>query len=163
VDLNDMDAIDEAFARGGPMKLPEAVPRRKRLTATAPEDVIASAEGAPVLARFEILTGFYGAGRKLTQTGQPTLADAQALGSRLGTKDRIDETIGDRTFKTKSAADLPELGFTIRWAISAGALRKEHGTLRATKAWERLKGKPLQQWIKAADALPALGPLGAFH
>jgi hypothetical protein len=163
VDLTDLDAINEALQQGGPMKLPEATPRRKRPTATAPEEVIASAERAPVLARFETLTGFYGEGRKLTQTGQPTLADAKALVSLLGTKDSIDETIGDRTFKTKSATELPELGFTFRWAISAGALRKEHGKLRATKAWERLEGKPLQRWVKASDALPTLGPLAAFH
>jgi hypothetical protein len=163
VDLTDTDAINDALQQGGPIKLPEAVPKRKRPTATAPEDVISSAERAPVLARFEILTGFYGDGRKLTQTGQPTLADAKALVSLLGTKDRVDEAIGDRTFKTKSAAELPELGFTIRWAMSAGALRKEQGKLRATKGWQTLQGKPLQRWVNATDALPALGPLAAFH
>jgi hypothetical protein len=116
-----------------------------------------------VLARFEVLTGFYGDGRKLTQTGRPTLADAKELVSLLKTKDRIDQTIGDRTFKTKSAAELPELGFMIRWALKAGALRKEHGKLGAAKAWKKLEGKPLQRWMRATDALPMLGPLAAFH
>ncbi len=162
VDLTDVDAINEALQQSGPVRLPGAAPKVDRSTA-APEDVVASAERAPVLARFEILTGFYGNGRKLTQTGQPALADAKQLVSLLGTQDRFDETIGDRTFKTRSAADLPELGFMIRWALSAGALRKEHGKLRATAAWAKLEGKPLQRWIKATDALSSLGPLAAYH
>lgn len=162
VDLNDLDAINAALEDAMPMRLPEVAPKRRRSTAAAPTEVVAAAERAPVLARFAALTAFYGDGRKLTQTGQPTLADARALVDLLGTADRIDETIGDRTFKTKSAAELPELGFTIRWAVSAGALRKEHGKLRATAAWRKLDAKPLQRWLKAADALPSLGPLAGF-
>jgi hypothetical protein len=145
------------------MKIPEAAPKRRKRPTAAPAEVVSVAERAPVLERFATLVDFYGDGRKLTQTGQPTLADARALVGLLGTEDRVDETIGDRTFKTKSAAELPELGFTIRWAITAGALRKEHGKLRATAVWRKLDGKPLQRWVKAADALPTLGPLAAFH
>ncbi|PZR79751.1 MAG: hypothetical protein DLM65_09910, partial [Candidatus Aeolococcus gillhamiae] len=163
VDLSDMDAINEALQRSGPMKLPQPASRKRPSTATAPGEVIASAEGTPVLSRFKVLTGFYGDGRKLTQTGQPTLADARKLVTLLGTMDRIDQTIGEHTFKTRSAAELPELGFMIRWAISAGALRKVHGKLRATAAWGALEDKPLQRWIKATDALPPLGPLAAFY
>lgn len=162
VDLNDIDAINDALQAAGPMKLLEAAPKKRRRTTAAPAEVVASAERAPVLARFEALTGFYGDGRKLTQTGQPTLADARELVSLLGTRDRLDEAIGDRTFKTKSAAELPELGFTIRWALAAGALRKEHGKYRATAAWAKLGAKPLERWMKAADALPALGPLEGY-
>ncbi|MGH9062304.1 MAG: hypothetical protein ACRDZY_22765, partial [Acidimicrobiales bacterium] len=88
---------------------------------------------------------------------------ARQLVTLLDTRDRINETIGDRTFKTTSAADLPELAFTVRWALKAGALRKEHGKLRATVAWDKLGGKPLERWIKVADALPPLGPIAAFH
>jgi hypothetical protein len=163
VDLTDMDAINEALEQGRALKLPGPAPKKRRRSAAAPEDAIASAESAPVLARFEALTGFWGEGRKLTQTGQPTLADARELVMLLGTKDRIDETIGARTFKTKSAAELPELGFMIRWALSAGALRKEHGKLRATTAWGKLEGKPVQRWMRTADAVLSLGPLAAFR
>ncbi len=162
VDLNDLDAINAALEESMPMRIPEAAPKRRRSTAAAPAEVVAAAERAPILARLTALTEFYGDGRKLTQTGQPTLADARVLVDLLGTDDRIDETIGDRTFKTKSAAELPELGFTLRWAITAGALRKEHGKLRATAAWRNLDTKPLQRWLKAADALPSLGPLAGF-
>jgi hypothetical protein len=162
VDLDDLDAITAALGDSMPMRLPEAAPTRRRQTNAAPVEVVASAERAPVLARFATLAEFYGDGRKLTQTGQPTLADARTLVELLGTDDRMDETIGGKTFKTKSAAELPELGFTIRWAQSAGALRKEHGKLLATAAWSKLDAKPLQRWLKAADALPSLGPLAGF-
>jgi hypothetical protein len=162
VDLNDIDAISVALQDGMPMHLPEPAPKRRRSTTDAPAELVISAEGAPILARLATLVGFYGNGRKLTQTGQPTLADARALVALVGTEDRLDETIGDKTFKTQSATELPELGFTIRWAIASGALRKEHGKLRATAAWGKLEEKPLQRWLKAADALPSLGPLAGF-
>ncbi len=164
VDLSDLRQVKAALEDLGPMRLPQPAPQgRKRPTAAAPADVMEAAEGALVLARFATLADFYGDGRKLTQTGQPTLADARALVSLLGTVDRFDETIGDRTFRTKSAAELPELGFTIRWAVAAGALRKEHGKLRATTAWRKLEDKPLRRWLKAADALVSLGPLAGFR
>jgi hypothetical protein len=163
VDLSDVDAINEAFQLGDPMQLPRAAPKKRRRTDVAPADVVASAEPSPVLGRLGVLATFYGDGRRLTQTGQPTLADAKELVALLGTRDQIDPTYGDRTFKTRSAAELRELGFTIRWAVVAGALRKEHGKLRATAAWRNLDPRPLERWMKAADALPSLGPLAAYH
>lgn len=163
VDLNDIDAINAALEEDGPLRLPEPAPKRQRSTAAAPADVVDAADRSPVLTRFGMLVDFYGDGRKLTQTGQPTLADARALVPLLGTQDRLDETIGDRTFRTRSAAELPELGFTVRWAVTAGALRKEHGKLRATASWRKLDRKPLPRWLKAADALSSLGPIAGFH
>lgn len=139
--------------------LPGAAPRSGPPSA----EVVDEASEAPILSRFDALADFYGDGRKLTQTGQPTLADAHTLVEMLGTADRFDEAIGDRTFKTRSAAELPELSFTIRWAVAAGALRKQHGKYLATKKWRTLDGKPLERWEAAADALAELGPLKAFH
>jgi hypothetical protein len=163
VDLTDVDAMNEAIEGDFSPTRPQPPRKRSSRAASAPADVAASAEHTEVLARFEILTAFFGNGRKLTQTGRPTLADAKALVARLGTEDHVDETIGDRTFKTRSAAALPELAFMIRWAVSAGALRKEHGKLRATAAWLKLDGRPVAQWMKAADALTSLGPLAGFR
>lgn len=129
-----------------------------------PPAVIEEIETSSVLARFAALADFYGGdGRKLTATGQPTLADAHALVPLLGTEDRLDEKIGDRVFRTTSAADLPELSFTIRWAIAGGALRKDRGRLRATASWRKLEAKPVERFIKAADALEKLGPLAALY
>jgi hypothetical protein len=163
VDLSNVDAVNDALERSAPLKLPAAAPKTRRSTAAAPAEVISSAASSPVLTRFGALVDFYGEGRKLTQTGQPTLADARSLVKLLGTRDGVDETIGHRTFRTRSAGELPELSFMVRWALAAGALRKEHGRFRATTTWRKLEGKALQQWTRAADALPALGPLAAFH
>ena len=78
VDLDDLAAINAALEDGMP-RFPEPAPKRRRSTVAAPADVAAAAERAPILARIDSLTGFCGDGRKLTQTGQPTLADARAL------------------------------------------------------------------------------------
>jgi len=163
VSLDDPDAVNAALSKLGPMPLPAAPKKKKPKTTAATAEVIEAAAGAPGLARLAALVDFYGDGRKLTQKGQPTLADARTLVGLLGTGDRFDEVIGDRKFTTQSAGDLPELGFTIRWALAAGALRKEHGKLRATVSWRKLEAKPLERWTKAANALSVLGPLAAFY
>lgn len=136
---------------------------RMRVPREVPAEIEEAVRDSTVLQRFRVVTDYYGDGRKLTQKGNPTLADARSLISLLGTQDRMDRTIGDRTFKTQSAVELPELMFTLQWAIKAGALRKEHGKLRATARWRRLADRPGEQWRKAADALPVLGPLATFQ
>lgn len=161
VDLSDPDAINRALQEG--IKLPRPKRSKKPSLGPAPADVAASVETAPVLARFELLAGFYGPGRKLTQTGQPTLADARELVKLLGTRDEMDQKIGDKVFKTVSAAKLPELAFMLRWAQASGVLRKQHGKLRATASWAKLSGKPVERWSKAADAVWSLGPLASYY
>ncbi len=163
VDLGDVDAVNDALETMGPLTLARTPAKAKRPLSDAPESVASAAARSTVLERFAVLTGFYGAGRKLTQTGQPTLADARELVARLGTDDRLDEKIGDHTFRTRSAAELPELGYMLAWALEGGALRKQHGKLMATKSWEKLEDKPLARWVKAADALVELGPVGTFY
>jgi hypothetical protein len=65
-----------------------------------------------------------GTGRKLTQTGRITLADARRLVEELGTDDEIDPTIGDRVFRTTSSQELPHLTLVVEWAKSARLVRK---------------------------------------
>jgi hypothetical protein len=62
----------------------------------------AAAEAEP-LRRLRAFTRWVGAGRKLTQTGRITLADARELVVLLGTEDEMDPKIGDRVFRTKSS------------------------------------------------------------
>lgn len=64
VDLNDLDAINAALEDGMPMRLPEPAPKHRRSTAAAPAEVVTASERAPILTRIDILTGFYGDGRK---------------------------------------------------------------------------------------------------
>jgi len=56
----------------------------------------ASAAESPILKTFAGLAKFVGDGRKLTQTGQLTLADARVLVELLGTGDVMDPDFGDR-------------------------------------------------------------------
>lgn len=165
IDIDDIDAIQAALADGGPTRLPEPGwgAQRGAGASAAPAEIASAAAQTVVMARFQSLTDFYGSGRKLTQKGRPTLADARELVKLLGTEDRLDEVIGDRTFKTRSAGELPELTFTIKWALAAGALRKEHGKLMVTKSWLKLADKPVERWLKAVDVLPTLGPLAAWY
>lgn len=160
VDMTDRSAIEAALDELDPDDIDLGGTRPAPMPRPSDDEARASAEGAAVLARFDALTEFYGPGRKLTQTGNPTLADARTLVGLLGTDDEMDPTVGDHSYRTKSAAELPELMFTIRWAKAAGALRVERNKLVATANWARLT--PLARWERAAEALPELGPLGAF-
>jgi Plasmid pRiA4b ORF-3-like protein len=122
-----------------------------------PIDAPDSLGDCAILRRFNGLTEFYGTGRKLTGTGQPTLADARLLVELLELDDEIDPMYGNRTFTTRSAADLHDLGLTIRWAVRAGALRKVHGRFVATTAWTKASTK--KRFERAAEALVSTGPL----
>ncbi len=163
VDITDPEAIQSALQSDMTLGVTAPGRRRARGRLSAPPEVLACIGAATVLARFDTLTNFYGTGRKLTQTGQPALADAKQLVGLLETADHVDAEFYGQTFKTRSAAQLPELGFTVRWAVAAGALRKEHGKLRATATWAKLGAKPLERWVKAADALPTLGPIVNYY
>lgn len=154
------DLPGEPRTPGASRRRPSA---RNQHSRKVPPQIAEEVTNSVVVRRFQLLTDFYGDGRKLTQSGNPTLADARSLIALLETADKMDETIGDRTFKTASAAELPELMFTIRWALAAGALRKEHGKLRATSLWRKLADKRSEQWVRATTALPKLGPTAAFY
>ena len=109
------------------------------------------------MARFDKLAAFFSEGRKLTQTGWPTLSDARELIATLGLEEQMDPEIGGRVFKTTTSAELPELSFSVLWATKAGALRKKKGKLSATAGWPKLA--PDERLHRAARALVALGPL----
>lgn len=131
--------------------------RRSKQTAVAPE-IIEIVARAPVTLRFARLAEFYGAGRKLTAKGYPTLADARQLVELLELTDRFDERYGNRVYRTTSAGDLPDLMFTVRWALKAGVVRKDRGRLVATASWA--KYDTLRRFERSSGALLALGPLG---
>ncbi len=146
---------DSAFS--GPARRPGLPP----MPLPGDDEVAASKVAAPILRMFEDLAGFVGSGRKLTQTGNLTLADARVLVDLLGTGEAMDETVGDRTFKTKSAAELPRLTLVFAWAKKAGILRIVHGKVVATKRGLALGRDPVGSFDRAVDGLLALGPLQA--
>ncbi|MDQ1304733.1 MAG: hypothetical protein QG671_560 [Actinomycetota bacterium] len=97
-------------------------------------------------------------GRKLTQTGRLTMADARHLVERLATGDVIDPVIGDRTFRTKSSEELTELHITLEWAKAAGLVRRRSNTLVAVKKHAALLDRPLDLFIRMVTVLGDLGP-----
>ncbi|MER5683428.1 plasmid pRiA4b ORF-3 family protein [Streptomyces sp. NPDC002205] len=104
------------------------------------------------------LVGWVGTGRKLTQTGRVTLADARALVEVLDTGDRMDPVIGDRTFKTKSSEELYHLTLLVEWAKAARLLRTAGGRLLPVKKNARLLDRPDELRGALFAALPLIGP-----
>ncbi|MEU3097038.1 plasmid pRiA4b ORF-3 family protein [Streptomyces sp. NPDC006967] len=104
------------------------------------------------------LVGWVGAGRKLTQTGRVTLADARALVEILDTGDRMDPVIGDRTFKTKSSEELYHLTLLVEWAKTARLLRTAGGRLLPVKKNAKLLDRPDELRRALFAALPHIGP-----
>ncbi|MFI9366671.1 plasmid pRiA4b ORF-3 family protein [Kitasatospora sp. NPDC053057] len=103
------------------------------------------------------LVSWIGAGRKLTQTGKVTLADARALVTLLETGDTIDPAIGDRTFKTKSSQELYHLNLLVEWAKAARLLRATGGRLVPVKKNARLLEDPERVLDALFEALPRIG------
>ena len=125
------------------------------------DEVAASRSAAPVLAMFSALAAYVGDGRKLTQTGNLTLADARVLIELMATGDTMDPQIGDHTYRTRSAAELPRLRQVFAWARKAGVVRVVHGKVVATKQGLALSRDPARSFERAVDALLALGALSS--
>ncbi len=174
VDLGDPDRVGDWMAEFNARSpddrrrvIPDsamAAPARPALPPVAlPDaaDVDASRATAPILAMFATFAEFVGAGRKLTQTGNLTLADARALVDLLGTGDAMDQRIGGRTFRTTSSAELPRLRQIFAWARKARVVRVAHGRVIATKAGLVIANHPAGFFDRAVDALLAIGPLAS--
>ena len=139
-------------------------PRKPALPPVVPPDdaeVAASRAAAPILAKFAALAEFTAAGRKLTQKGNFTLADARTLVDLLDTGDIMDPKFGTRTFRTTSAAELVGLQQIFKWARKAGVVRVAHGRVHATKKGLAIAKDPAAFFDKAVDGLLAAGPLAS--
>jgi len=123
--------------------------------------VLASAAAAPILEKFQALADYVGQGRRLTQKGHLSLADARALVSLLDTGDVMDPAFGDRTFRTVSSNELPALSQVFAWAKKAGVVRTVHGKVVATKQVRKLARDPSAFMHRAVDALLDIGPLAS--
>lgn len=147
--------------------LPDRVmptPKRPALAPVAmPEEseVAESKAAAPILAMFSSLAEFVGEGRKLTKTANLTLADARELVERLGTGDVVGPRIGDRTFKTKSSAELVRLRMIFTWARKAGVVRVARGKVIATKFGFAIARDLGSAFDRSVDALLAVGPVSS--
>ena len=100
-------------------------------------------------------------GQALTQKGNLKLADGKALVELLGTDDRFDPTIGERTFKTQSTTDLPGVDLVFRLTLEARLARRYKGRVRRTKRGVRLPDEPLAVWREVVDAMLDIGLVDA--
>jgi hypothetical protein len=118
-----------------------------------------AAREAPAMVRFARFVDYATTPRKLTEKGNLKLADARELVELLELADRLDETIGERTFKTKSSTELPTLDLTFRWARAARLVKVRKGELSATQAGRRLDRDVLQTVYQALHGVLELGVL----
>lgn len=123
-------------------------------------DVEVAAAEAPMVTKVRALREYLSPdGKALTGKGNLKLADGRALIELLDTGDEMDPRIGDRTFRTVSTADLPQLSFLLDVAKRAGAVRVHQRKLVPTKAWARRS--LVQQATALVDAVLQLGPLSS--
>src|SRR6266498_1457722 len=121
------------------------------------ESLAAAAAEAEPLRRLQAFTRWVGAGRKLTQTGRITLADARELVGLLGTGDVIDPRIGDRVFRTSSSEELRGITTVAEWAKASGLVRVTGERLVQVKKHAGLLERPLELWARMFEAFPRLG------
>lgn len=102
-------------------------------------EVVAVVAAAALPAKVEALRNYLGeAGKPLTATGNLKLADGRALVELLDTGDVVDPVIGDKTFTTRSTADLGGLTYLMEIARGSGAVRTLHKRLVPVKSWSRM-------------------------
>jgi hypothetical protein len=128
-----------------------------------PDDSVlaAAALSSAVMRQTAAFLDWVGDGRPLTQKGNIKLADGKTLIELLGTDDRFDETIGDRTFKTHSTTDLPGVDLVFRLALKARLARRRKGSVKRTKRGARLADEPLPAWRALVDAMIDIGLVNA--
>lgn len=102
-------------------------------------------------------TEWVGAGRKLTQTGRITLADARTLVPLLGTSDKIDPVIGSHVYRTRSSENLLELALVVECAKVARLVRKTGQRLVPVKKNQALFDDPQALWLALFTGFEQLG------
>jgi len=127
------------------------------MTSPARDDIAAAAEESALLGQVVDFVGWVGDGRKLTQTGAVTLADARVLVDQLGTGDQIDPAIGDKVFKTKSSVELLGLSLIVEWAKAARLVRVVRGRLVPVKKTAALLERPAELWMALFEAFGRVG------
>jgi hypothetical protein len=120
-------------------------------------DLDRSAAESRLAGQIRAFAAWVGQGRKLTQTGRITLADARELVALLDTGDRIDPKIGDRVFKTTSSAELYRLTVIVEWAKATRLVRVSSGRLVTVKKNTVLLDRPLELVVALLEAYGKIG------
>jgi hypothetical protein len=122
------------------------------------QDLAESAADAALVGQIRAFAGWLGQGRKLTQKGRITLADARELVALLETGDEIDPKIGDRVFKTKSSEELRGLNVVVEWAKAARLVRASGGRLVPVKKNAPLLERPVELFVALLEVFGKIGP-----
>ncbi len=136
----------------GPSSAPDMSSLGGALLGTLPPIVLppvdeleSAARNTVTFERLRRLVDYVGDGRPLTDRGNLKLADGKALVGLLKTRDRFDEQIGDRVFKTRSSADLGGVDLAFQMALESTML---------TRRGRKLLPGPNADWVD--DPLAAL-------
>lgn len=102
-------------------------------------------------------TEWVGAGRKLTQTGRLTLADAKTLVPLLGTGDVLERTIGNHVYRARSSEHLLDLMLVVECAKVARLVRRTGQRLVPVKKNQALLDAPRKLWLALFTGFDKLG------
>lgn len=116
------------------------------------------AAGSTLVGQIVGLVSWVGDGRKLTQTGAITLAEARILVDRLHTGDVMDPAIGGRVFRTTSSTELRGLALVVDWAKAARLVRVVRGRLVRVRKAAPLLDHPTRLWMALFEVFGRLGP-----
>lgn len=128
------------------------------MTTASEVDLADTAAESVWAARVVAFTHWVGTGRKLTQAGRLTLADARTLIGLLNTADEFDPLIGSQVFRTKSSEELREVNAVVEWAKAARLVRVTGGKLIPVKKSTILLDRPLPLWQRMFEVFGRLGP-----
>jgi hypothetical protein len=120
------------------------------------QELTRQANVAPAILRFRGLVAFVGDGRRATQAGQLTPADAVELAKALAGRGPEDEKVG-------SMEDLPGVAHVFHWAVAAELLLVRGARIVPGPWAEDLQRDPLAAWFRTSSALLEHGLLDGFR
>lgn len=156
-----MDEITEQFGAGA-IEEPEPYELPFVYVPPLPAEAETAAAAAPLLAKLDVLRDYLGTdGKQLTDRGNLKLADGRALVDLLDTGDLMDRQIGDKSWRTPSTADLPQLNFILDIAKQTGSVRMHRRRLVPVKAWAARS--TLERAAALFSSIVELGPLESLY
>jgi hypothetical protein len=120
------------------------------------QELVRQANAAPAIGRFRVLLGFVGSGRRATQSGKLTPADAVEVAAFLGVP-------GAEEGEVRSMEDLPDVAQLFDWAVASELLVTRGTRVLPGLRAEDLSCDPLGAWFTAATTLLEHGLLGGFR
>ncbi len=149
-DQDDWDQDDLRLPLGVGLSEPEP-PEFPPVELRPREELRAAAAAAPTVRRLRTLVEWVGAGRKLTPSGNLTVADGKELAGLLGLVGRDQPA----SLRVRSSQDIAGLEPLLGWAKGLRLVRVYQGRLVVVKQHRRLLDDPLELVSQAVDVLPS--------